>query len=423
MKYLLRKYLSKNKNTIWFGKSIIILVLSSKLFSQTPIANYISNGGFEVLISNTITSGGFNLAKYWSATDTTKSGYFFCSTTPSIANAPYISTGFQYPRNGYSFALSQFYCDTCPGNPRGYPRNRLKQMLQPSKVYCAKYHVVNTNNNRVAIDKYGMYFGDATLDTITKCLDPITYLNPQVENQSGIITDTLNWIAVSGTFVATGSEKYCLLGNFRTNAATNTLLLQPAFPFNSNDVYIDDVSVIEIDLPAYAGPDKWFIPGDSVYIGRESDVEIDESCIWYQMTSPTTSITIDTIAGLYVKPVSTTTYVVRQQLWCSGVKWDTVVVSLSGVGVAEMLALQNDIKLFPNPAADEIQIHYNLDMDEPFSQISFYNRLGQLIYQENMTFKNKKASMSIANLENGVYSLELKNAIGQTVKKRFVVAR
>lgn len=175
MKYLLRKYLSKNKNTIWFGKSIFILILSSKLFSQTPIANYISNGGFEILISNTITTGGWDLAKYWGPLDTSKAAYYFFSTVSNIANAPYCSTGFQYPRSGNSFILSQFYCEGCPSYPREYPRNRLKRLLEPNKTYCAKYFVVNTNNNRVAIDKYGLYFGDATLDTITKCLDPITY--------------------------------------------------------------------------------------------------------------------------------------------------------------------------------------------------------------------------------------------------------
>lgn len=423
MKYLLKKYSYRSNFALRFGMGVLILFLSSKLFSQSPIANYISNGGFETLISNTITTGGFDKVKFWGPLDSSQISYYLFSTNTSISNAPYCSTGFQFPRAGNNFVLSQFYADTGTIYPREYPRNRLKQNLKPNKTYCAKYHVVNTNNNRVAIDKYGMYFGDTSLDTISKCMYPITYLNPQVENQNGIIIDTLNWIAVSGTFVATGNEKYCVLGNFRANSATNTLLIQPALPFNTNDVYIDDVSVIEIDLPAYAGPDNWFIPGDSVYIGRESDVEIDESCIWYKLTSPTTSITIDTIAGIWVKPAVTSTYVVRQQLWCSGVKWDTVVVSLSGVGISEMESILNDIQLYPNPASDYVQVQYTLDISNPFTGLSIFNKLGQLIRAEEITFKNKKVHVPISELDNGLYFLELRNSSGQTVKKRFVLAR
>jgi len=408
----------------WFEVHNLLFscILLFSFTSKAQISNYISNGGFEVLISNTITSEGFDKVKYWGPIDTTKGAYYFFTATPGIGTVPYCSTGFQLPRNGNNFILSQFFCDTCVP-PRAYPRNRLKHLLKPNTIYCAKYHVVNTNNNRVAIENYGMFFGDSNIDTIQKCNDPITYLFPQVEYQNGIITDTLNWIPVQGTFVALGTEKYCVLGNFRSNAATNTLLIQPALPFNSNDVYIDDVSLIEMDLPAYAGPDKNVIVGDSLYIGRESDVEIDESCIWYQMTSPTTSITVDTIAGIWVKPVTTTTYVVRQQLWCSGVKWDTVVVSMDAVGISETGVYQNDIKIFPNPASNFIEVEYSFDKTNPFNEILFYNQLGELVLRDSPAIKNKKATISVSKLVPGVYSIEFKEVSGHIVRKRLIVSK
>src|SRR5690606_23016590 len=103
-------------------------------------------------------------------------------------------------------------------NHRGYPRNRLKVPLKNSTVYCATYYVVNTNNNPYAIDAFGMYFSDATLDTINYCNVALTYLQPQIENPVGnIITDTLHWIAITGTFVANGNEKYLVLGNFKSD--------------------------------------------------------------------------------------------------------------------------------------------------------------------------------------------------------------
>lgn len=393
--------------------------------SKSQIANYISNGGFEVC-SNCATVLPSYKAKDWEALDTISSfGYFFCSKNPPASNLPYMSTGFQYPRTGDNIALCQFYCTgiLCGTySSRGYPRNRLKALLKPNKVYCAKYYVVNTNHNRIAIENYGLYAGDSSLDTIKYCNIALSYLIPQVEYSGGIITDTLNWTAVSGTFIATGTEKYVLLGNFRSNAATDTMQINPTMPTMSNDNYIDDVSLIEMDLPAYAGPDRSLIPGDSVFIGREPDVEIDESCIWYKMTSPTTTVTLDTIAGMWVKPAVTTTYVVRQQLWCSGVKWDTVVIFQDAVGFDKLEVISKKLKVIPVPAHDyfELQID-NDDLLADFKTLSIFNTLGELLREEEIEFK-ESPKINASDLPNGAYFLSISDRKNGIIKK-LIVAR
>ncbi len=267
-----------------------------------------------------------------------------------------------------------------------------------------------------------MYIGNSTLDTITHCTVPLTYLNPQIQNTTGIITDTLNWIPISGTFTSVGDEKYLVLGNFKSPTLTNTLLINtPTLSFMTNDVYIDDVSLIEMDLPAYAGPDKYVVAGDSVYIGRESDVEIDESCIWYQMTSPTTSITIDTIAGLYVKPVVTSTYVVRQQLWCSGVKWDTVVVHMDFVGLEEQnLDKQWDIDLFPNPAKNKIVFTTNIQIDK--AQLIVHDLQGRVVLNFEL-FLNSGESTIDLDLTNGVYFITFTKENNEQITKKLFITK
>lgn len=424
MKLILKSCLLLSR-PFWIALFLMWLIPSS--YSQ--IANYVNNGGFEK-IDAVLPLGNNNCASYWQPTDSSKYCYHLWSTSLGFPfpTAPNIPTGFQYPRKGKNLILSQFYCSpsTCSNLSiaRGYPKNRLKTKLKANTVYCAKYHIVNTNNSKVGTDSYGAYFGDENLDTIKYCNQPLVYLLPQIEWSGNTITDTLSWVAISGTFIAIGSEKYMMLGNFRSNSATNTIVLNANPTPLTHDLYIDDVSLIEMDLPAYAGPDKSFLPGDSIYIGRESDIEIDESCIWYQMTSPTTSITIDTIAGIWVKPVTTTTYVVKQQLWCSGVKWDTVVVYIDAVGLPSTENYQDYISLFPVPAADFIQIDYSFASADPlFGEILIYNQLGQLVLRDKMAFKSKKAVINISNLDSGVYSMELKSTLGQTVKKRLVVSR
>jgi len=325
------------------------------------IVNYVNNPSFELALPS-ISITPWDAAKYWSSLD---SNNCFTSYLRSadLGTIPYNSTGFQYPRTGHNYILTQFYCEPsqCGGSGRAYPKNRLKSTLNPNQIYCVKYHVVNTNNCVVGIDSYGAVFGDTSFDTITYCFIPLTYLSPPINWQNVIIMDTLEWVPITGTFVATGIEKYLLLGNFTSDASTQTLIINPTFlPNLTTDLYIDDVSVIEMELPAYAGPDTYLVAGDSVYIGRDSDVEIDESCIWYQMTSPTSSITIDTIAGLYVKPVVTSTYVVRQQLWCSGVKWDTVVVHMDYVGMKELQVPAYLLEVWPNPEYEVLNLQLGL---------------------------------------------------------------
>jgi hypothetical protein len=419
-------------------------------FSQ-QIANYVSNSSFEILNANAAAYEP-EATKFWTALDTTKQSNLLCSALSTISNVPYVSTGFQYPRTGNNFVLVQFYCDNCGNNSRYYPRNRLKQKLQVGKTYCAKYYVVNTNNNRVAIANYGMYFGDSSLDTITKCMWPITYLTPQIENTTGIIIDTLNWIPITGTFVANGTEKYMVLGNFKSNAATTTLQLNtPTLSTQSTDLYIDDVSVIDIDLPAYAGPDIWGIPTNTVYIGRPQDVGIDEACMWYKL--PNTTTAIDTAAGITITVAATTqTYMVKQTI-CGNIKYDTVVVYASGLGFASSSGVENNVKIYPNPANEILTIEFVTlsGVEASNTTYSIINSLGQIVREEvlrhtsassvgtaqqpNGTFT---ATINTKDLANGVYLLNLssrgtrdlntdssysRNDNTVSVSKRFVIAR
>ncbi|MCU0360937.1 MAG: T9SS type A sorting domain-containing protein [Bacteroidia bacterium] len=418
---------SWSKNWLWLIKKVILFgfVLCTDIYRAQGVANYVSNGGFELCAYCTATPAIVK-PKYWDAIDTTKFfGILFSAIIPPYL-VPYNSFATQWPKGGNNYlGSSVLFKPFTPQTERGYPRNRLKQKLIAGKVYCVKFYYNVTEQSSYGINSLGAFLGDGSTDTISQCMAPISYLNPQISISSNIfIQDTAKWNTVSGTFTANGTEEYLILGNFKSDSNTDTIMINPAnLPLKFTDVLYDDVSCIDIDLPAYAGPDKPVILGDSVYIGRERDIEIDESCIWYQMTSPTTSITIDTIAGMWVKPVSTTTYVVRQQLWCSGVKSDTVVVYIDAVGLEEVETYLQDFNLFPNPAADFIKVQYSLDISVPFNGLSIFNNLGQLIREEEITFKNKKVNIPISELDNGVYFLELRNFSGQSVKKRFVVAR
>mgnify|MGYP000523306439 CR=1 FL=1 len=385
---------------------------------NSQIANYVNNGGFEQYHNCLLP--GINSVKYWRSIDSSISANIgFYSTC--FPNVPSGGLTYQWPRTGQNFCYPTFLCQPpqC-ASYRGYARNRLKTNLVTGKTYCVKFYVCVGNPASYGIDGFGAYFGDNTLDTITTCCIPLTYLTPQIQNPNGnIISDTLNWTLVTGTFVAAGNEKHMVIGNFKSDAATTkTLINSNNLPYVGMDACIDDVSCIDVDLPAYAGPDIWCIPGNSVYIGRPSDVGIDEACIWYKY--PNMSTAIDTVAGLWVSPVITTTYIVKQEI-CAGIKYDTVVVHQSATGINELDVLKDHLSVYPVPSKDELNL--SLPFDHTFHNITITNNLGQIMREEEIVFKNNNATITTSDLPNGVYIFTLKDKTNFQVSKRFVIAR
>ena len=417
----------QNKRRFFYLKkqNALLCVLFFYSILQGQVTNYISNGGFEDNYSCAGPSHPLTLAKYWLSIDSVSFGGGYYSTCNN--NVPHNVNSFQFPNSGNAYIVSTWYCPNLCG--RGYPKNRLKKTLGAGKIYCVKFYVNITNESPYGMDGFGAYFGDNSIDTISKCTIPLTYITPQVKNPAGnVIKDTLNWVPITGTFVASGSEKYALLGNFLAdNAVSTTSIGGQYYPQQWTDVLIDDVSCIDIDLPAYAGPDQSIAPGDSTFIGRQPDVGIDEACQWYKLPASITPTTpaMDTVAGLYVKPVVTTTYVVRQQLWCSGVKWDTVVVYMNLVGLNSLQIADDRLQIWPVPAGDVLHLQIK---DEGYKTQDFTleirNALGQVVSRVvNVSLKDSEAEIETTDFPEGVYTLLLKSGSSETVSRRFIISR
>ncbi len=405
---------------------VFVVVLTSCVL-KSQVVNYIGNGSFEEVETNT-SIPSFRTVKFWAATDSLKFYGELLSSKILPIKVPSSSYTYQLPRTGNNHLIAQQFCTSCPIVKRGYPRNRLKHSLKANVEYCFSMYVNLSNESTHGIDALGVYFSDSTIDTIKKCNIPITYLTPQVENPiNSLLTDTLNWVLIRGQFIANGIEKYALIGNFRSDTNTNTVLTNSTnLPANGSVYLLDDISLIELNLPAFAGRDTTFKPGDSLFLGRQPDVGIDEACVWYKLPNQTP---IDTIAGFWIKPSETCTYVVKQEI-CGLVKWDTVVVKKWELDVAlnELKIINDRLKIYPNPADGILNVVLRQAQDEILNDKTWFemkimNAFGQLVQEEEVTFTNNKATINTNHLNNGVYVLTLKSGNKQTVSKRFVVAR
>jgi hypothetical protein len=424
----LKNWLSQNKSFFSSKKSSKHYVFAAffipLLSLSQSIGNYVNNGSFEDLYECQLPNF-LAKAKYWRSIDSLNCGGVFSSCS-GLSNSPLNAYTYQFPKSGLSYILSTYFCvpPACQVNSnRCYQRNRLKQNLRSGKTYCVKFHVSISNNSTCGIDGFGAYFGDNSLDTITQANIPLTYLTPQVQNaNNNVIADTLNWTLITGTFVASGHEKFMVIGNFKSDAATNTVLINPThLPVVFTDVCIDDVSCIELDLPAYAGPDRSIIPGDSAFIGRDPDFAIDPGCFWYRLPG---MVPLDTTSGLWVKPTVTTTYVVKQVLDCSAEKWDTVIVYMNLVGLFDPEAAEKAIRLFPNPARDHLELEIsNTLFSEAFRTIRIYDQLGQIIREEEISLKQGNTRIATGDMAEGVYWLQLRGENTPVLHRRFVIRR
>jgi hypothetical protein len=388
---------------------MLALFFISLYGTSQPIANYIRNGGFEEL-----NFCGYLGVKYWTSVDTTNKN--FATLNKCAGNMPKYSNGdYQWPRSDSGYIGGSYFLPYLQSG-RSNIRSKLKSSLKPNATYCVKFYMNVRNRSGSGINSYGAFFGDNfSLDTIQLWSYSLTYLSPQVQNPiNNYLTDTLNWVLCTGTFVANGNENNIVLANFKNNASTGTVSLSG--DLGGCDVFIDDVSCIDIDLPAYAGPDLYALPGNTVYIGRQGDVGIDEACFWYKL--PNTTTAIDTAAGITVTVgAQTATYMVKQDI-CGNIKYDTVIVYSSAVGLAE-LKMKSELKIVPNPAQDYIVIK---GRSGDLVRIRISDASGRILQEEKILITETEEKLDVT-LQNGIYFVTLTDSRKESVTQKLLISK
>jgi Outer membrane protein and related peptidoglycan-associated (lipo)proteins len=123
---------------------------------------------------------------------------------------------------------------------------KLIRPLERDKKYYTEFYVNRADFSTVSTDKLGLFFSKKEIKVKDK-IQMFKY-KPQISNPNGIvIEDTVNWIKISGAYIAQGGEQFIIIGDF--------------FPEKENTIkhdrkktkdficyyYIDDVSVVLIE--------------------------------------------------------------------------------------------------------------------------------------------------------------------------------
>lgn len=410
MKMLLKRLLSLNKFILF---SIVVP------FALHAQINHIMNGSFEQISAYTNPFLEYKSIG-WTGVDSLKSVAILYNQI--YGNAPNTPVGYQMPKQGDGFIRLQLYCPQFSTFPRSNLKNRLRKPLKAGKIYCAGMYVSRQDDCPKAIDGFGLYFGDGTIDTIIyNSRLPLTFLTPQVKNPNGnIISDAVNWVPVTGTFVATGGEKYLIIGNFKSDATTNLAATGFSSSIDFSEYFVDQVSCVELD-PEFAGRDTSILSGDSLFLGKTNEDDwLEAKFTWYKLPG---TMPIDSTTGFWIKPVSTCSYVVRQEI-CSHTIWDTIVIGIKKDDVSLPKHKADFLKIFPMPANEYIELR--TDVPQWYQGITNYvifNNLGQEELKDKFDLYDGRFLIDVSQLKVGSYSLLLFGADEQKIVKRLLILK
>jgi uncharacterized Ntn-hydrolase superfamily protein len=93
------------------------------------------------------------------------------------------------------------------------------------------------------------------------------------------------------------------------------------------------------------------------------------------------------------------------------------------VSLKEQANAYTQIKVFPNPAEDDLSLEFTSQPNAKRMKAMVYNVYGQLMREESLEVNQNKASVNCRGLANGTYFLLLQGKDAERVVKKFVVYR
>ncbi len=277
-----------------------------------------------------------------------------CTNNPNIG-VPDNSTGFQNAKNGVAYAgIGVSFYGFNDG--REYLEARLKSPLIGGKKYCVHFYVSKADKAFDGIDVIGAYF---SVDTLLYNDVTFFYLpyQPQVVNApNNIITDTVNWVLISGEFIANGSEKFITIGNFFPDSLTNHDTTAGAAYY-----YIDDVSVMLCDDTCKETPPvAKFNYSDTGLTAKFNNLSTATSNNWLWYFGDGTSDTLQNPVHIYDSAGTFTVTLIACDSNCCNTFEGQVVVSEVGEGELGV-GKNSEVQIFPNPASESVTIFSNCD--------------------------------------------------------------
>jgi hypothetical protein len=216
----------------------LLLLFSTVSFGQV---NLVPNPSFEDTVACPTTANQVDRAVGWHASRESPDYFNKCDFITGTTSVPANFCGYQYAHSGDAYCGFIAYVSGTP-NGREFFTCQLINPLVANKKYNVSFYLSlsGTLARQIACNKIGLRFSNVNYNLI----DTAYITNNCQFYTDSIITDSLNWTLVSGSFIADSNYTHLTVGNFFDDISTDTILLSQAASSYAN-YYIDDLSVSE----------------------------------------------------------------------------------------------------------------------------------------------------------------------------------
>lgn len=223
--------------------SLLILLMICTLGPLRAQMNLVPNPSFEDVLFCPNSLGQIYLATPWENYGISPD--LFCACSPNGISVPNNSLNYQFAKSGNCIAgLITYRRPNSPNGPnaREYIGTQLTNPLVAGlKYYFSCYiNFAFSQSTNVASNKFGVKFllsdYDSTQSQLLTTNDAMIY-------SDSLLSDTLSWFKIHGSFIADSSYTHIVLGNFFTDTQTDTLSFAPFPPPDQSYYFLDDICV------------------------------------------------------------------------------------------------------------------------------------------------------------------------------------
>jgi len=110
---------------------------------------------------------------------------------------------------------------------REYCTVQLNKALEKGKTYKVEFYVRPANGYGTAINSFGLHFSKTEVKSENSGSLAFIPLEEHISNPSDrFLSDTSNWVSISGEYVSKGGEQYITLGNFKRDEETKSFVMK-----------------------------------------------------------------------------------------------------------------------------------------------------------------------------------------------------
>lgn len=401
--------------------------LGMGLFAQ----NLVPNPSFETHTGCPTSPGVFTIVGNWFLPPSHSGSpdyHHVCGNT--TFGVPSNIFGNQNARTGQAYI--GFVTHFGSGNFREYLQVQLTSPLIAGTSYTASAFLTLSDGSGWATDGFGFYFSSAIVSG-SGTSTPLP-LSPQVSNPSGnYINSWVNWLPVSGNFVATAGMQYMTIGNFKNDAATGVQVMSSGWAWNYT--YADDFSVtptvvLTAEMGEFYGEvedDVAVLDWDTRFEQGTQSFEIERSIgdlQHFERIGAVEAQGSDNTPAAYhyrdtgFSPTQLNYYRIKEVDQNGGGGYTSTIELHS-------TSLVNEIKLsaYPNPVAAGDVIYLNVySTKDQVLQLDMIDMQGRVVYQSNLEVQPGDNLQQIIpeNLASGYHVLRVSGQGLQENQKVFV---